>query len=169
MTSFPLPPLVKALRTALYPTLVGIANRWCEELRLPQRFPGTLSAFLDRCHAAQQRRPTPLILHYVAGGYNRLHQDVYGEVAFPLQVVCLLSRPGDDFDGGEFLLTEHRPRMQSRGEAISIARGEGIVFPNSARPVRGVRGTSRAQLRHGMSRVASGERFTLGIIFHDAK
>ncbi|MEE8581741.1 MAG: 2OG-Fe(II) oxygenase [Myxococcota bacterium] len=165
----PLPPLVRGLRRWLYPGLARIANRWQEKLAAEARYPPRLSAFLGRCRAAGQSRPTPLLLHYAAGGYNCLHQDLYGEVAFPLQVVCLLSRPGIDFEGGDFLLTEQRPRAQSRGEAVALVRGELLAFPNRERPARGARGAYRVQVRHGVSRLHGGERFALGIIFHDAK
>ncbi len=165
----PLPPLVAALRTHLYPPLARIANGWLERLGSDERFPATLARFLAHCREREQTRPTPLLLRYEAGGYNRLHQDLYGEVVFPLQIACLLNRPERDFTGGEFLLVEQRPRQQSLGEAIALACGEGIVFPCRERPVSGARGPYRAQLRHGVSRVRSGERRTLGIIFHDAK
>jgi hypothetical protein len=164
----PLPAEIQTLRSALYRGLAPIANRWQEALGLPERFPRGLPAFLRTCRDAGQTRPTPLVLHYLEGGYNCLHQDRYGAVAFPLQVAILLSTPERDFAGGEFLLTEQRPRMQSRGEAVPLARGEGIVFPNAERPVRGRRGPFRAQVRHGVSRLERGERYTLGIIFHDA-
>ncbi|MCZ6463563.1 MAG: 2OG-Fe(II) oxygenase [Proteobacteria bacterium] len=164
----PLPPLIRALRVRLYSKLAPIGNRWKEALGATDRLPRSLSAFLGQCRAAGQTRPTPLVLRYDAGGYNCLHQDRYGAVGFPLQVTILLSRLHVDFEGGEFLLTEQRPRMQSRGEAIALERGEGIVFPNTERPVAGARGVYRAQLRHGVSRIHAGERFTLGIIFHDA-
>jgi len=165
----PLPPLVAALRRDFYPKLAVIANEWQERLGRGPQFPGSLREFLARCRAAGQEHPTPLLLHYRSGGYNRLHQDLYGEVAFPLQLTCLLSRPGEDFRGGEFLLTEQRPRMQSRGEAIDLARGEGVLFPTRERPVEGARGPQRAIMRHGVSRIRAGERMALGIIFHDAK
>ncbi len=165
----PLPPLVDALRTHLYAPLARVANGWLERLGSGERFPATLAGLIARCHENEQRRPTPLLLRYQAGGCNRLHQDVYGEVVFPLQLTCLLSRPERDFTGGEFLLVEQRPRQQSLGEAIALACGEAIVFPTRERPVSGVRGPYRAQLRHGVSRVRTGERTTLGIIFHDAK
>jgi hypothetical protein len=175
----PLPALVRTLRTALYPRLRQIANRWQERLAEPARFPARLSGFLAECAERGQTRPTPLLLRYTANGYNCLHQDLYGELAFPLQVACLLSKPdgqhpgpprrGRDFTGGEFLLTEQRPRAQSRGEAIVLEQGEGLIFPNRSRPVAGARGSYRAQVRHGVSRVHAGERFTLGIIFHDAE
>ncbi|MDJ0847665.1 MAG: 2OG-Fe(II) oxygenase [Myxococcota bacterium] len=165
----PLPPLVETLRVRLYPPLARIADGWRERLGDGQRHPATLARFLDLCRAAGQERPTPLLLRYGPGGYNCLHQDLYGEVAFPLQVALLLSEPGRDFEGGEFLLVEQRPRMQSRGEAIALARGEALVFPNRERPVEGSRGTYRTQMRHGVSRVRAGLRMTLGIIFHDSR
>jgi hypothetical protein len=164
----PLPPELRALRAALYRRLAPIANRWQEALGRSERFPPSLSAFLRDCRDAGQTRPTPLVLHYRAGGYNCLHQDRYGKLAFPLQVAVLLSHPERDFRGGEFLLLEQRPRMQSRGEAIHLERGEGIVFPNAERPAPGSRGAVRAQVRHGVSRLLGGERYTLGLIFHDA-
>jgi hypothetical protein len=167
--SNPLPRLVRSLRAGLYPPLARIANGWAAALGREQRQPSTLKEFLEHCHQQGQRQPTPLLLRYEAGGYNRLHQDLYGDVAFPLQVAVLLSRPGRDFDGGEFLLLEQRPRMQSRGEAIALRRGEAVVFPNHERPVLGTRGYSRAQVRHGVSTVHAGERLTLGVIFHDAR
>ena len=165
----PLPPRIRALREQLYPPLAEIANRWQERLASTPRYPPDLDEFLLRCHEAGQTRPTPLMLHYVEGGYNCLHQDRYGDVAFPLQVVILLSRPGVDFQGGELLLTEQRPRRQSRGEAISLSQGDGLLFPNQQRPVQGARGPARATMRHGLSRLHAGERFALGIIFHDAE
>jgi len=165
----PLPSLVESLRSRLYPPLAAIANRWMEALRAPQRFPPSLPEFLAVCARAGQKQPTPLLLHYEAGGYNCLHQDLYGEVAFPLQVAVMLSRPGRDYTGGEFLLVEQRPRSQSAGEAIAAGRGEMLIFPNRLRPVRGARGFYRVNVRHGVSRVRSGRRLTLGIIFHDAK
>jgi hypothetical protein len=163
----PLPALVQRLRQRLYPPLAGIANHWAEALGARERQPATLGAFLARCRAAGQTRPTPLLLRYTAGGYNCLHQDLYGKIAFPLQVAILLSSERA-FRGGEFLLVEQRPRMQSRGEAIALAQGEALVFPNRERPVRGSRGCYRVQVRHGVSRLHSGTRLTLGIIFHDA-
>ncbi len=165
----PLPPLVESLRTAFYSRLARIANTWREALGEGERFPSTLRAFLAHCRANGQTRPTPLLLHYTRDGFNCLHQDLYGAVAFPLQVTCLLSRPERDFRGGEFLLVEQRPRRQSAGEAIALRAGEAIVFPTRERPVEGVRGIYRAQTRHGVSRIHSGERATLGLIFHDAK
>jgi hypothetical protein len=165
----PLPRVVGALRAALYPPLARIANAWQEQLGAESRFEPALPAFLQRCHAEGQTRPTPLLLRYHAGDYNCLHQDLYGPVAFPLQVTVQLARPGRDFEGGEFLLVEQRPRQQSRGEAVALAQGEAIVFPTRERPVAGTRGVYRAQLRHGVSTLRAGERTTLGIIFHDAR
>lgn len=167
--AYPLPPVVEALRESLYPPLAAIANRWQERLGREERFEPTLAGFLARCHAAGQTRPTPLLLRYAAGDYNRLHQDVYGALAFPLQVAIVLSREGSEYTGGEFLLSEQRPRMQTRGAAIRLGIGEAVVFGNAARPVAGQRGWSRAELRHGVSELRSGERTTLGLIFHDAK
>jgi hypothetical protein len=165
----PLPPLVAQLRRRLYPPLARIANAWCERLGEPARYPATLAAFAKACADHGQTRPTPLLLRYAEGGFNCLHQDLYGEIAFPLQVACLLHRPDADFRGGEFLLLEGRPRQQSRAEAIRLERGEAIVFPTRERPVEGARGPYRAQMRHGVSRVHAGRRATLGIIFHDAR
>jgi hypothetical protein len=167
--SYPLPDPVARLRPALYRRLVPLANRWNETMGLDVRYPADHDAFLRRCHAAGQTRPTPLLLKYGPGDYNCLHQDLYGEHAFPLQVVVLLSEPGRDFTGGEFVLAEQRPRMQTRAEVVPLTRGEGVVFAVHARPMRGTRGTYRVNLRHGVSRVRSGERFTTGIIFHDAR
>jgi uncharacterized protein len=167
--AYPLPGIVAALRAALYPHLAEIANRWNEALGLQVRYPPEHAAFVERCHAAGQTKPTPLLLQYGAGDYNCLHQDLYGEHVFPLQVAFLLSRPGDDFTGGEFVLTEQRPRMQSRAEVVPLAQGEGVIFPVHHRPVRGTRGVYRVNMRHGVSRLRSGRRHTLGIIFHDAK
>ncbi len=164
----PLPELVQELRERLYPHLAPVANRWSERLGAEQRFPAELTAFLDRCHAAGQRKPTPLQLRYEAGGYNCLHQDIYGAVAFPLQAVFMLARRETDYRGGEFLLVEQRPRAQSRGQVITLERGAGLIFTTRARPVAGSRGWYRANVRHGVSRVAEGVRVTLGIIFHDA-
>jgi hypothetical protein len=165
----PLPARVAALREAAYPRLVPVANAWAERLGREARFPETLAGLLDACRAAGQTRPTPLILRYREGDYNCLHQDLYGDVVFPLQLAVLLSEPGEDFDGGELVLTEQRPRMQSRVEVVPLRRGEGVVFAVSQRPVRGTRGDYRVTMRHGVSRLLRGERFTLGIIFHDAK
>ena len=169
----PLPPLVRDLRESLYPPLAAIANRWAEALGAPQRFPAEHAAYRERCHAAGQRRPTPLLLRYGPGDYNCLHQDIYGEHVFPLQVTILLSSPlpqagQGGFTGGEFVLTEQRPRMQSRAEVVPLAHGEGVIFPVHHRPVQGARGIYRVNMRHGVSRLRSGQRYTAGIIFHDA-
>lgn len=165
---YPLPDLVCRMRSALYPRLVPIANRWHEQMDLPIRFPPRHEAFLERCHAAGQERPTPLLLQYGPQDYNCLHQDLYGEHVFPLQVAILLSEPGEDFTGGEFVLTEQRPRMQSRPQVMGLKKGDGLIFAVNQRPVKGVRGYYRVTLRHGVSRLHSGKRHTLGIIFHDA-
>jgi hypothetical protein len=165
----PLPPLVGALRDAAYDALAPIANRWMEALGSPERFPPQLAELRARCAAHGQTRPTPLLLRYEAEGYNCLHRDLYGDVAFPLQLTAFLSRPRADYDGGEFLLVEQRPRAQSRGEAITLAQGEVLIFPNAVRPARTIRGVTRFQVRHGVSRVTRGERWALGIIFHDAR
>jgi hypothetical protein len=165
---YPLPAAVSALREAVYPRLVPLANRWHERLGLDQRFPPSLAEYLARCHAAGQERPTPLILKYEAGDYNCLHQDLYGEFVFPVQATILLSRPGRDFAGGEFLLVEQRPRMQSKGEVVPLGEGDAVLFAVNHRPVAGARGFYRTTMRHGVSRLHSGRRFTLGIIFHDA-
>jgi hypothetical protein len=166
--SNPLPPVVCELRSSLYRPLAAIANRWNEALGLEVRYPDEHQAFLDRCHEAGQTKPTPLLLQYGPDDYNCLHQDLYGEHVFPLQVAFLLARPGVDFTGGEFVLTEQRPRMQSRAEVVPLDQGQGVIFPVHHRPVQGTRGTYRVNLRHGVSRVRSGRRHTLGIIFHDA-
>jgi uncharacterized protein len=165
----PLPPLVTGLRAGAYPPLARIANRWQEALGERSRFPASLPAFLRACREAGQTKPTPLLLRYEAGGLNRLHQDIYGSIAFPLQMTVMLGRPGVDFEGGEFLLVENRPREQSVGAAFALARGEAIVFTTRRRPVRGRNGWRWVAVRHGVSLVARGVRITLGIIFHDAR
>jgi uncharacterized protein len=166
--SYPLPPLVAELRGALYARLVEVANRWNAALGSKVRFPAEHREFIARCHGAGQRNPTPLLLQYATGDYNCLHQDVYGEHVFPLQVAILLSRPGHDFTGGEFVMTEQRPRTQSRAEVVPLRQGDGVVFTVRERPMQGSRGPYRVNLRHGVSRIRSGRRHTLGIIFHDA-
>jgi hypothetical protein len=166
--AYPLPPLVAELRASLYARLAPLADRWSEALRSPVRYPAAHSDFIARCRAAGQTRPTPLLLHYVAGDYNRLHQDLYGEHVFPLQVAILLCEPQTDFTGGEFVLTESRPRMQSRVEVLPLRRGDAALFAVDRRPAQGARGIHRAQMRHGVSRLHSGRRVTLGVIFHDA-
>ncbi len=167
--AYPLPETVAGLRAVLYPRLAVIANRWNETMGVDVRYPDDHAAFLERCHRAGQTRPTPLILRYGAGDYNRLHQDLYGDHVFPLQAALLLSAPGRDFTGGEFVLTEQRPRMQSRAEVVPLAQGDGVIFPVRQRPMQGTRGSYRVNMRHGVSRLRSGHRHTLGIIFHDAK
>ena len=166
---YPLPAPVETLRRACYPRLVPVANRWRGLLRELGKFPPDLDAYLRDCHAAGQTRPTPLILKYEAGGYNCLHQDLYGERVFPLQMTVLLSAPGRDFTGGEFLLVEQRPRAQSKGEAVPLEQGDAVLFAVRHRPAQGKRGPYRVTLRHGVSRVRTGRRFTLGVIFHDAE
>jgi hypothetical protein len=167
--SYPLPHAVAALRNALYPHLAAVANRWSKSLGTDISYPADLQSFLHRCHRAGQTRPTPLLLKYEVGDYNCLHQDVYGEHVFPVQVAILLSQPGRDFSGGEFVMTEQRPRMQTRAEVVPLQQGDGVVVPVRHRPVKGTRGMYRVAMRHGVSRIRSGCRFTLGIIFHDAE
>lgn len=167
--AYPLPDLIAQLRPALYAHLQAVANRWNEAMGIDIRYPAAHAAFLKRCHEAGQARPTPLLLQYEAGDYNCLHQDLYGEHVFPLQVAILLSEPGRDFTGGEFVLTEQRPRMQSRAEVVPLTQGDAVAFAVHHRPVQGTRGTYRVNLRHGVSRIRSGQRHTLGVIFHDAK
>jgi hypothetical protein len=167
--SDPLPSVVQTLRVHTYPPLAGIANAWMEALRKPDRYPDTLPAFLDVCRASGQTKPTPLLLRYETGGYNCLHQDLYGEVAFPLQLTCFLSWPGDDYTGGAFLLVEQRPRAQSCGDALTPAQGEMVIFATQYRPVAGTRGYYRTTMRHGVGRVTSGRRYTLGVIYHNAQ
>ncbi len=166
--AYPLPQVVAALRASLYPGLAQVADRWNEALGISVIYPSTHAAYLRRCHADGQSKPTPLLLRYGPGDFNCLHQDIYGENIFPLQVAFLLSEPERDFTGGEFLLTEQRPRMQSRAEVVPLRQGEGVIFPVHHRPVRGTRGTYRVNMRHGVSRLRSGRRYTLGVIFHDA-
>lgn len=166
--SYPLPTTIERLRTALYPRLMPLANRWYERMNLPARFPATHTEFVQRCQAAGQLRPTPLLLQYGPEDYNCLHQDLYGELVFPLQVAILLSEPGEDFTGGEFILTEQRPRLQSRPHVVDLHKGDAVIFAVNQRPVSGTRGDYRVTMRHGVSRLHSGNRHTLGIIFHDA-
>jgi uncharacterized protein len=167
--AYPLPDTIAALRTSLYPRLAPIANKWNQSMGIGVRYPETLAEFIARCHDAGQTRPTPLLLQYAEGDFNALHQDVYGEHVFPLQAAILLSAPGEDFTGGEFVLTEQRPRMQSRAEVVPLGRGDGVVWAVRNRPVQGTRGTYRVNMRHGVSRLRSGHRYTVGVIFHDAK
>ena len=166
---YPLPPLVERLRTALYPRLAAVANRWSESLESDARFPAAHEDYLERCYEAGQLRPTPLLLQYGEGDWNALHQDLYGDLVFPLQIAILLSEPGKSFTGGEFVLVEQRPRMQSRAAVVPLRRGDGVVFAVSHRPVQGKRGPYRVHMKHGVSRIRSGHRRTLGIIFHDAR
>jgi uncharacterized protein len=166
---YPLPDPIASLRTTLYPPLAAVANRWNERMNLDQRYPVRHAEFLKQCHEAGQTRPTPLLLQYIPGDFNCLHQDIYGDLAFPLQVAILLSKPAEDFTGGEFVLTEQRPRMQSRAEVVPLAQGDAVVFAVHNRPVQGTRNNYRVNLRHGVSRLRSGIRHTVGIIFHDAE
>jgi hypothetical protein len=166
---YPLPDLLDGLRTALYPCLASVANEWNARMRIDERYPEDQASFLKRCHDTGQTRPTPLLLQYVPGDFNCLHQDLYGDLAFPIQVAILLSEPGKDFTGGEFVLTEQRPRMQSRVEVVSFRQGDAVAFAVHNRPVQGSKGNYRVNLRHGVSRLRSGMRHTVGIIFHDAK
>ena len=166
---YPLPDLITTLRTSLYPHLVAIANRWNEAMRIDVHYPATHAEYIDQCHKAGQDKPTPLLLRYGTDDYNCLHQDLYGEHVFPLQVAVLLSEPDKDFTGGEFVMTEQRPRMQSRPMVVPLRKGDGVVFAVNHRPVRGTKSVYRVNLRHGVSRLRSGSRYTLGIIFHDAK
>ena len=165
----PLPPTVAALRERLYAQLAPLANAWAESLGESVRYPAALAEFIARCHEHGQTRPTPLLLRYRAGDHNALHRDLYGEVAFPLQATVLLDEPGRDFEGGEFVLVEQRPRKQSLAHVVPLGRGDAVVFPNAVRPVRGARGVFRTSFRHGVSEVRRGERLTLGLIFHDAQ
>jgi hypothetical protein len=165
---YPLPDLLDGLRTALYPRLAGVANDWNGRMGIDERYPDDHASFLKRCHDADQTRPTPLLLQYVPGDFNCLHQDLYGDLAFPIQVAILLSEPGKDFTGGEFVLTEQRPRMQSRAEVVPLRQGDAVAFAVHNRPVKGSKGNYRVTLRHGVSRVRSGMRHTVAIIFHDA-
>jgi uncharacterized protein len=167
--SYPLPGIVQDLRTALYRELAPVANQWNQAMGIEVRYPGEHADFIQRCHDAGQSRPTPLLLQYGVGDYNCLHQDLYGEHVFPIQVAFLLSEPGRDFTGGEFVLTEQRPRMQSRPEVVTLRQGDAVAFAVHHRPVQGTRGAYRVNLRHGVSRLRSGQRYTVGIIFHDAK
>lgn len=167
--SYPLPDLVSTLRTFVYPQLVDLANRWNGTMRIPVRYPAAHADFLERCHEAGQVRPTPLLLRYGADDFNCLHQDLYGEHVFPVQLAALLSSPGEDFTGGEFIMTEQRPRMQTKPLVVPLRRGDGVIFAVHQRPVKGSRGHYRVNMRHGVSRVISGSRHTLGVIFHDAK
>ncbi len=166
---YPLPDLIARLRSQLYEPLAEIGNRWNALMNVDQHFPKTHQQYLDLCHKGGQLKATPLLLQYGAGDYNCLHQDVYGELVFPLQVACLLSKPGQDFTGGEFVLTEQRPRMQSRVEVVPLDQGDAVIFPVRHRPKQGTRGTYRVNMRHGVSEIRSGQRHTLGIIFHDAQ
>lgn len=167
--AYPLPDLITTLRSAMYPKLADIANAWNARMGIEVRYPAAHAAYIAQCHAAEQTRPTPLLLQYVAGDFNCLHQDVYGDLVFPLQMAVLLSRPEQDFTGGEFVLTEQRPRMQSRAEVVPLAQGDAVIFAVRNRPVAGAKRDYRVNMRHGVSRLKSGKRHTLGVIFHDAK
>lgn len=167
--AYPLPAVIQQLRSAFYPTLAEIANRWNQAMGIDVHYPPMHAEYLKRCHAAGQLRPTPLLLRYGAGDYNCLHQDLYGEHVFPLQMAVLLSQPGKDFTGGEFVLTEQRPRMQSRAEVVPLEQGDAVIFAVHHRPMHGTRGVYRVMMRHGVSRIRAGHRHTLGIIFHDAE
>ncbi|AOO59870.1 proline hydroxylase (plasmid) [Raoultella ornithinolytica] len=167
--SYPLPDIITTLRRDLYPGLADIANQWNELMNIDVRYPCTHQEYLDRCHAAGQDRPTPLLLQYGEGDYNCLHQDLYGELVFPLQVAFLLSAPEEDFTGGEFVMTEQRPRMQTRPEVVSLQKGDAVIFAVHHRPVQGTKGIYRVNMRHGVSKIRSGRRHTLGVIFHDAQ
>ncbi len=166
--AYPLPEPVESLRQGLYPELAAVANRWNEQLGRDKRFPPTLQGWLNQCHQGGQKRPTPLLLRYGPGDYNCLHRDLYGELVFPLQATVLLSEPGRDFTGGEFMLVEQRPRQQSRGEVVPLGQGDAVIFAVNERPAKGSRGYHRTAMRHGVSSLRQGERFTLGVIFHDA-
>jgi uncharacterized protein len=167
--AYPLPEIVQTLRSTLYPHLGELANRWNETMNIEVRYPATHAEYLEQCHHARQSRPTPLLLKYQEGDFNCLHQDVYGGLVFPLQAAFLLSMPGQDFTGGEFVLTEQRPRMQSRAEVVQLEQGDGVIFAVHHRPVQGAHGAYRVNLRHGVSRIRSGQRYTMGIIFHDGE
>jgi hypothetical protein len=167
--SYPLPETIETLRTTLYPHLAGVANRWNQSMKIDVQYPETHAEYLEQCHKAGQLRPAPLLLQYDTGDFNALHQDLYGDLVFPLQIAFLLSSVGEDFTGGEFVLTEQRPRMQSRAEVAHLEQGDGVIFAVHHRPVQGARGTYRVNLKHGVSRIRSGRRHTMGIIFHDAK
>lgn len=166
--SYPLPPLIQALRTAAYPHLAPIANQWHERMRIDVRFPGNHAAFLERCHQAGQVRPTPLLLEYGPEDYNCLHRDLYGEHVFPMQIAILLDQPGEDFVGGEFVMTEQRPRMQTRAMVLPLKKGDAAIFAVNSRPMKGLRGDYQVKLNHGVSKLYSGKRHTVGVIFHDA-
>jgi len=167
--AYPLPDTLERVRRAVYPHLAPVANRWNEVMRIEMRYPGEHAAFIERCHRAGQTRPTPLLLRYVPGDFNCLHQDLYGEHVFPIQMAILLSAPGRDFTGGEFVMTEQRPRMQSRAEVVPLSQGDAVFFAVHHRPVQGTRGPYRVNMKHGVSRLRSGRRHMLGVIFHDAR